>query len=34
MVSSTSDAIAQAINREDIVPSRKRIKLPAWLEVA
>ena len=34
MVSSTSDAIAQPIDREDIVPSRKRIKLPAWLEVA
>ena len=34
MVSSTSDGITQSINREEIVPSRKRIKLPAWLEVA
>ena len=34
MVSSTSDAISQPINRDEIVPSRKRIKLPAWLEVA
>ena len=34
MVSSTTDAISQPINREEIVPSRKRIKLPAWLEVA
>ena len=34
MVSSTSEAISQSINREEIVPSRKRIKLPAWLEVA
>ena len=34
MVSSTSDVISQQINREDIVPSRKRIQLPAWLEVA
>ena len=34
MVSSTSDVISNPINREDIVPSRKRIKLPAWLEVA
>ncbi len=34
MVSSTSDVIAHPISREEIVPSRKRIKLPAWLEVA
>ena len=34
MVSSTSDLISKPINREEIVPSRKRIKLPAWLEVA
>ena len=34
MVSSTSDLISQPVNREEIVPSRKRIKLPAWLEVA
>jgi len=34
MVSSTSDVIQQPIKREEIVPSRKRIKLPAWLEVA
>ena len=35
MVSSTSDLISQQpVNREEIVPSRKRIKLPAWLEVA
>ena len=34
MVSSTSDLISQTVNREEIVPSRKRIKLPAWLEVA
>ena len=34
MVSSTSDLISKPANREEIVPSRKRIKLPAWLEVA
>ena len=34
MVSSTSELITQPVNREEIVPSRKRIKLPAWLEVA
>ena len=34
MVSSTSDLISQPVNREEIIPSRKRIKLPAWLEVA
>ena len=34
MVSSTSDLISKPVNREEIVPSRKRIKLPAWLEVA
>ena len=33
MVSSTSDLITQPVSREAIVPSRKRIKLPAWLEV-
>ena len=34
MVSSASDLISQPVNREEIVPSRKRLKLPAWLEVA
>ena len=33
MVSSTSELITQPVNREEVVPSRKRIKLPAWLEV-
>ncbi len=34
MVSSTSGVITESIKREEVVPSRKRIKLPAWLEVA
>ena len=33
MVSSTSELITQPVTREEVVPSRKRIKLPAWLEV-
>ena len=34
MVSSSAETFASGQNREDIVPSRKRIKLPPWLEVA
>ena len=35
MVSSTTDLIHQNnISREDVVPSRKRVQLPAWLEIA
>ena len=33
MVSSTSELITQPVKREEVVPSGKRIKLPAWLEV-
>ena len=34
MASSTTTAISAPLTREQIVPSRKRIKLPPWLEVA
>jgi len=35
MVSSTTDILnAGNISRDEVIPSRKRIKLPAWLEVA
>ena len=34
MVSSSAETFQAAIDREEIVPSRKRIKLPPWLEVA
>ena len=34
MASSTSAALSAPLTREQIVPSRKRIKLPPWLEVA
>ncbi len=34
MVSSTSKTFEGNLSREEIVPSRKRIKLPPWLEVA
>ncbi len=34
MVSSTSGMLPVSLPREEVVPSRKRVKLPAWLEVA
>ena len=34
MVSSSSAVLPGTISRDDIVPSRKKVKLPAWLEVA
>ncbi len=34
MASSTTAALSAPLTREQIVPSRKRIKLPPWLEVA
>ena len=34
MVSSTPEMLHGGVTREQIVPSRKRIKLPAWLEIA
>ncbi len=34
MVSSTTEMITTHLQREQVVPSRKRIKLPPWLEVA
>ncbi|HJO78861.1 MAG TPA: protoheme IX farnesyltransferase, partial [Prochlorococcaceae cyanobacterium Fu_MAG_134] len=34
MVSSTPEVLQSGIVREQVVPSRQRIKLPAWLEVA
>ncbi|WP_413323423.1 heme o synthase [Synechococcus sp. MIT S9503] len=34
MASSTSAASSAPLTREQVVPSRKRIKLPPWLEVA
>ncbi len=34
MVSSTSQALEQSSRRDQFVPSRKAVKLPAWLEVA
>ena len=34
MVSSSAENFQTSPNREEIVPSRKKIKLPAWLEVA
>ncbi len=34
MVSSTSQALAGSLRRDELVPSRKRVKLPPWLEVA
>jgi len=34
MVSSTPEMLQGGVTREQIVPSRKRIKLPAWLEIA
>ncbi len=34
MVSSTSEMLTGAIARDEVVPSRKRVKLPPWLEVA
>tara|TARA_Y100001968_G_scaffold43888_1_gene33981 strand:- start:2750 stop:3751 length:1002 start_codon:yes stop_codon:yes gene_type:complete len=34
MVSSSAETFVSGQSRDDIVPSRKRIKLPPWLEVA
>ena len=34
MASSTTAAPSAPITREQVVPSRKRVKLPPWLEVA
>ena len=34
MVSSTPEMLQGGVTREQIVPSRRRIKLPAWLEIA
>ena len=34
MVSSTPETITNELSREHLVPSRRRVKLPAWLEVA
>ena len=34
MVSSSAESFQAGVTREDIVPSRKKIKLPPWLEVA
>jgi len=34
MVSSTPEAIKTELRRDQLVPSRKRLKLPPWLEVA
>lgn len=34
MVSSSAETFQSSITREEIVPSRKRVKLPPWLEVA
>ena len=34
MVSSSAESFQGEVSREDIVPSRKKIKLPPWLEVA
>ena len=34
MVSSTHQMLATNISRDQVVPSRKRLKLPPWLEVA
>ncbi|MEC9027881.1 MAG: heme o synthase [Cyanobacteriota bacterium] len=34
MVSSTPEMLQGGMTREQIVPSRRRIKLPAWLEIA
>tara|TARA_Y100001968_G_scaffold292816_1_gene298299 strand:- start:2282 stop:3274 length:993 start_codon:yes stop_codon:yes gene_type:complete len=34
MVSSSAETFQAKPSREEIVPSRKRVKLPAWLEVA
>ena len=34
MVSSTPEMLQGGLTREQIVPSRRRIKLPAWLEIA
>ncbi|QNI59421.1 protoheme IX farnesyltransferase [Synechococcus sp. BIOS-U3-1] len=34
MASSTTAALSAPLTREQIVPSRKRVKLPPWLEVA
>ncbi len=34
MVSSTSPILSTVTSRDQVVPSRKKIKLPAWLEVA
>tara|TARA_Y100001968_G_scaffold326377_1_gene369322 strand:- start:377 stop:1378 length:1002 start_codon:yes stop_codon:yes gene_type:complete len=34
MVSSSAGNFQTALNRDEIVPSRKKIKLPPWLEVA
>ncbi|WP_320664077.1 heme o synthase [Prochlorococcus sp. MIT 1223] len=34
MVSSSVETFKEALNRDNIVPSRKRVKLPPWLEVA
>ncbi len=34
MVSSTSQALNGSLGRDQVVPSRAKVKLPAWLEVA
>ncbi|MCP4973796.1 MAG: protoheme IX farnesyltransferase [Prochlorococcus sp.] len=34
MVSSTPEMLQGGVSRDEVVPSRKRIKLPPWLEVA
>ena len=34
MVSSSPTVLQEGIGRDEVVPSRKRVKLPAWLEVA
>ena len=34
MVSSTPETLTNEMSREDVVPSRKRVTLPPWLEVA
>ena len=34
MVSSSAESFQAGLARDEIVPSRKKVKLPAWLEVA
>ncbi len=34
MVSSTSETFNETLTRDDVVPSRKKVHLPPWLEVA